>query len=241
MNYSPVNGDLFSSFNKIGNEIDDIFSNLDIFHASSEQFNNSSEKFLKGGSSVDFLGHKESDELPVQKLSFASEVNEIAPVQKSIFPDVTKELRTRNQAVDLARLTSTPSKQPLNSNITDSSTASLHSVAFTNLASALVSRPSDNVFKSSSITSVLKQNESLAQRTKSPENARVPDTVSKEKELCRKHQHEIKGLRDRILGLTDRIQVTVDERNKVFFKLEAAVREIANQVCGGGNSTIWEF
>ena len=54
MNYSPVNNELCSSFHKIGSEIDEIFSSLDIF-------SQSSESCLKGGSSVDFLGSKESD------------------------------------------------------------------------------------------------------------------------------------------------------------------------------------
>ena len=54
--------------------------------------------------------------------------------------------------------------------------------------------------------------------------------MSREKELCGKHQEQIKELRSRILNLTDRIQITAEERNKVFYKLEAAVREVNTQV-----------
>ena len=218
MNYSPVNHDLFTSFNKIGSEIDDIFNNLDIF-------NQSSERFLKGGSSVDFLGQKdtEPDCLPKQKLNFSNTETHtdydfsIVPLPKQSYTESARDsnflIQAQSSAVELSKCgSSTPLKTrlvPVPFNQNNLSFSSLNSNSHTNLASAR-ERPPDYESKE-----------------------RPPESVSKEKELCVKHQGEIKELRQRILGLTDRIQVTVEERNKVFFKLEAAVREIASQVSVG--------
>ena len=208
MNYSPIHNDLFTSFNKIGSEIDDIFNNLDVFNQSSERYQ-TSERYLKGGSSVDFLGPKETepDNFPKHKLSFShSEALDhdfsIIPLPKQAFSESASNflIQAQSSVVELSKCgSSTPLKtKPFNqNNLNNISLSSLHSSSHTNLGSVLL---------------------------------KSPDSVSKEKELCKKHQGEIKELRQRILGLTDRIQVTVDERNKVFFRLEAAVREVASQV-----------
>ncbi|KAL5258091.1 hypothetical protein ACHWQZ_G012892 [Mnemiopsis leidyi] len=207
MNYSPVHNDLFTSFNKIGSEIDDIFNNLDIF-------NQSSERYLKGGSSVDFLGSKdcEPQDKPKQKLNFSETVeNELSsqPHSSVVYPDFLA--KNESSAFNLARCgSSTPVPAP-SLPYTTHPAPSLPYVPH----HPLPSQNGHNSSRSSSQTNLAA--------------ARSWEGVSREKELCGKHQEQIKELRSRILNLTDRIQITAEERNKVFYKLEAAVREVNTQ------------
>ena len=233
MNYSPVHNDLFTSFNKIGSEIDDIFNNLDIF-------NQSSERYLKGGSSVDFLGAKDSEPqlIPKQKLNFSEGVeSELSSQLRSsvVYPDFL--VKTESSAVELARCGSStplaPSSVPYTPLPPSYHTPlpllppphnghdSPRSSSQINLAATRSPRSSSQINLAAA----------RSPRSSSQTNlARSWEGVSREKELCSKHQDQIKELRSRILTLTDRIQITAEERNKVFFKLEAAVREVNMQV-----------
>lgn len=225
MNYSPVHNDLFTSFNKIGSEIDDIFNNLDIF-------NQSSERYLKGGSSVDFLGAKDSEPqvIPKQKLNFSEGVeSELSSQLRSsvIYPDFL--VKTESSAVELARCGSSTPLPPSSVPYTPLPLPP-SSLSYTPLPLLPPPHNGHDSPRSSSQTNLATARSPRSSSQTNLAAARNWEGVRREKELCSKHQNQIKELRSRILTLTDRIQITAEERNKVFFKLEAAVREVNTQV-----------
>ena len=351
MEYSPVSNELCTSFHKIGSEIDDIFSSLDIFSSQA------SENCLKGGSSVDFLGSKESDSVakesyPVSK-SFDPVSKEYCAMSNpsTYRPDLTHtehcssnpptfrasdsdDVRERNHSnsvvpelqlgalgevvssppqagsssVDFTKyngsstpvqsdIFSTPTKSPLlefvkynalsptkpSVNVTNynRSFTPVESVRHINESQNLSNKhpqqlpqfngsrnhPSmqrhehhtntdETIHRKFAIpplvnhsysSSPLKR-EASASRLSSYSDLPVklsktgngvhasstnpPSTagISREKELCRKHQRDMQECRDSILELTERIQGTIEQRNMLLYKVEASVRMTSAQV-----------